>query len=252
MADHLTEQEQIESIKRWWADNGRGIITGIVLALAGYFGYQWWQTDQRTQAENASNLYQTFVEAVTANGGQPNDKQLTTAKSLAKQLKEEYGKHIYASQAALRMAALNVKENNLEAAAEQLQWALDNVEQDALKFLAQRRLAAVIAAQGQYEEALTALNNTASGPIPSAFAALFAETRGDILLQQGDENAARNAYEQAKAQLLPEQANISQLLDMKLSSIPEQTVETTPKQGPQQVPKKIETDAQSEQESSTQ
>lgn len=252
MADHLTEQEQIESLKRWWADNGRGIVTGVALALAGYFGYQWWQTDQRTQAENASNLYQTFVEAVTANDNQPNDQQLTTARSLAGQLKEDYDKQIYASQAALRLAALDVEKNDLEAAAEQLQWAFDHVGQDALKFVTQRRLAAVTAARGQYDEALALLDNTTSGPIPGAFAALFAETRGDILLQRGDKTAARSAYVQAKAQLLPEQSNIAQLLDMKLDSIPAAAADTAPEPGPQQTPSQNETGAEPEQESDAQ
>jgi predicted negative regulator of RcsB-dependent stress response len=217
MADHLTEQEQIETLKRWWAENGRGIVTGVALALAGYFGYQWWQAGERGKAEAASDLYQSFVEAVSANEGEPDNKQLTTAKSLAQQLKTDFSKRIYSSEAALRLAALAADKNDLEVAANELRWVVDNSSEEPLKLLAKRRLAAVLAARGEPGEALALVQ----GQVPSAFAALYAETRGDILLQQGDEAGARSAYEQALMQLLPEQAGNKQLLEMKLSGLAE-------------------------------
>ncbi|WP_444891104.1 YfgM family protein [Microbulbifer sp. DLAB2-AA] len=215
MSEHLTEQEQIETLKRWWAENGRGILTGIVLALAGYFGYQWWQGDQRSKAEAASDLYQGFIQAVSANDNQPDNKQLTTAKSLAEQLKNEYGSRIYASQASLRLAAIAVDKNDLEVAQTHLQWVLDNSKEDAMKLLAKRRLATVIAARGKPDEALKLIE----GSVPSAFAALYSETRGDILRQKGDDAGARSAYEQALTELLPEQAGSTQLLQLKVESL---------------------------------
>lgn len=215
MADHITEEEQIESLKRWWAENGRGIVTGIVLALAGYFGFQWWQTAERDKAEAASNLYQGFVEAVSANEGKPDNKQLTTAKSLAQQLKDEFAARIYASQAALRLAALAAQDNDMEVASKELQWVLDNASETSLQLLAKRRLAAVKAARGEPDEALKLLE----GDVPPSFAALYAETRGDILLQKGDEKAAHEAYQQAIAQLLPEQASGAQLLRLKAEAV---------------------------------
>ncbi|WP_444895038.1 YfgM family protein [Microbulbifer sp. EKSA008] len=215
MAEHLTEQEQIETLKRWWAENGKGIVTGVVLALAGYFGYQWWQGDQRTKAEAASDLYQTFVEAVSANNNQPDNKQLTTAKNVAEQLKDDFAKRIYASQAALRLAAISAESNDLEAAEQQLQWVLDNTSEASLELLAKRRLAAVLAARGESDEGLKLLEGT----IPPAFAALYSETRGDILKQKGDIAGARAAYEQALTELLPEQAGNTQLLRLKAESL---------------------------------
>ncbi|MDP5210068.1 tetratricopeptide repeat protein [Microbulbifer sp. 2205BS26-8] len=215
MAEHLTEQEQIETLKRWWAENGRGIVTGVALALAGYFGYQWWQGDQRAKAEAASDLYQSFVEAVSANNNQPDNKQLTTAKTLADQLRNDFASRIYASQASLRLAAIAADSNDLEAAQQQLQWVLDNTDETALQLLAKRRLAAVVAARGNPDEALKLV----AGTVPPAFAALYAETRGDILKQQGDDVGARAAYEQALAELLPEQAGSAQLLRLKADSL---------------------------------
>ncbi|WP_078084216.1 YfgM family protein [Microbulbifer mangrovi] len=217
MADHLTEEEQIETIKRWWKENGSGIVTGIVLALAAYFGWQWWQGKERGDAEAASNVYQGFVEAVSANEGKPDNKQLTTAQSLARELKDDYAKRIYAAQASLQLAALAAEKNDLETAAKELQWVVDNSSDDALKLVAKRRLASVKAARGETNEALALLK----GDVPPAFAALYAETRGDILVQQGDKDAARAAYQEARAQLLPEQAAGSRLLDLKIEGLGE-------------------------------
>lgn len=216
MADHITEEEQIESLKRWWAENGKGIVTGVVLALAGYFGYQWWQNAERSEAEAASGIYRSFVEAVSSNDNQPDETQFTTAKSLADQLKGDYAKRIYASQASLRLAALAVQRNDLESAEKELQWVLDNSGETELKLLAKRRLAAVKAGRGELDEALQLLG----GNVPTAFAALYAETRGDILLQKGDKGAARTAYEQALAQLLPGQQSNRGLLEMKIEALP--------------------------------
>lgn len=221
MADHLTEEEQIESLKRWWKENGTGIVSGIVLALVGYFGWQWWQGNERNNAEAASNLYQSFEEAVSANQGNPENRQLTTAQSLARDLKDNYAKRIYATQASLQLAALAAKKNDLESAAKELQWVVDNSRDDALKFVAKRRLATVKAARGETKEALALLD----GSVPPAFAALYAETRGDILLQQGDKEAARAAYQQARAQLLPEQSSGAQLLELKIESLGEASAE---------------------------
>ena len=33
MADHITEEEQIEALKRWWDENGKQTILAIVLTL---------------------------------------------------------------------------------------------------------------------------------------------------------------------------------------------------------------------------
>lgn len=49
MAYDLEEQEQIESLKHWWRDNGN-VITWIaivvLLAVAGWFGWKNWERKQ--------------------------------------------------------------------------------------------------------------------------------------------------------------------------------------------------------------
>ena len=60
----LEEQEQLESLKHWWRDNGN-VVTWIaivvLLAVAGWFGWKNWQ---RKQAGEASVLYEQVQKAV--------------------------------------------------------------------------------------------------------------------------------------------------------------------------------------------
>jgi predicted negative regulator of RcsB-dependent stress response len=63
---YRTEEEQLEALKRWWQENGRGIVLGVVLALGLGFGWQAWQTNQQTAAENASILYQQLLQALAS------------------------------------------------------------------------------------------------------------------------------------------------------------------------------------------
>ena len=43
MADYLTEEEQVEAFKNWWAENGLRLLAVGVLIIGGYFGWQGWE-----------------------------------------------------------------------------------------------------------------------------------------------------------------------------------------------------------------
>ena len=63
MEVYRTEEEQIEAIKRWWKDNGNGILMGIGLAIALVFGWQSWQQNSRSKGEAASTLFNQMQDA---------------------------------------------------------------------------------------------------------------------------------------------------------------------------------------------
>jgi predicted negative regulator of RcsB-dependent stress response len=105
VAQHLTEEEQVEKFKRWWADNGRSVIVGVVLALVGYFGWQTWQSQQQETREAASLLYEELSDAVAreSEAGLSEEQRLKAA-SITEELKADYGNLLYSSNAALLMA----------------------------------------------------------------------------------------------------------------------------------------------------
>ena len=102
MADHLSEEEQIEAFKRWWAENGLQTILGVVLIVGGYFGWQGWQQAQQEQAGQASELYMEMVNIISSQAaGEPlNVAKRVAVETSAEQLKQDYAGSGYAQFAA--------------------------------------------------------------------------------------------------------------------------------------------------------
>ncbi|WP_286865465.1 tetratricopeptide repeat protein, partial [Herbaspirillum sp. UBA812] len=49
MAYDLEEQEQLDSIKAWWAKYGNLVTWALIIALAAYAGWTGWNTWQGRQ-----------------------------------------------------------------------------------------------------------------------------------------------------------------------------------------------------------
>ena len=192
MEEYRTEEEQVEALRRWWNENGRSTIVAIIVALGVGFGWQGWKSQQQGQQEQASNIYQALLKAVGA-GEDPEQRQLGL--SLVEQLKTDYAGTTYAQFAALHMAAIAVTEGNLAEAEAQLRWVLGKASAGSdTAQVAQMRLARVLAAAGDTEQALAILEEDGG-----SYQATYAAARGDILLAAGRNDAAREAYNQALA-----------------------------------------------------
>ncbi len=218
MTAHLTEEEQLEALKRWWNENGKSTIAAVVLAVGGYFGWESWQTSQQQQAEAASALYQDLLEAAIVEPGQSlDDATAATANHLAATLKDSHSSSLYAAQAALILAKLSVEDGRLDEAAVELEWVLAQKPELELRLLAQLRLARVAIAQQDYDKALSLLT-VADGVDLASYSASYAEVRGDVYLMQGQTDQARNEYQSALAQLAAGSSR-RQILEMKLNDI---------------------------------
>lgn len=216
MAEHLSEEEQLEALKRWWSENGTSTVVGVILAISGYLGWGFWQDKQQADAEAASASYETLMEAVVAEQGQIlSEEKLATANHLADELKAQHASSLYASQAALFKAKLAVESENLSAAAAELQWVIDRNVEPALTLLTRSRLARVQMDLGEYEQALATVQDANSG----SFKAMFAEIRGDVFLAQDKNSQARAAYQLALDNLITEQASRRPLLEIKISDL---------------------------------
>ena len=44
------DEEQLEALKKWWSESGKGVLAGLGIGLAGVLGWSSWQTWQRNQA----------------------------------------------------------------------------------------------------------------------------------------------------------------------------------------------------------
>ncbi|MEE4147164.1 MAG: tetratricopeptide repeat protein [Halieaceae bacterium] len=189
MESYRTEEEQVEALRRWWQENGRSTIVAIVLALGVGFGYQGWKSHVETSSEGASDLYQRMLQAFSAPALSPEQQQI--AVQLAGQLKTEYAGSTYAQFAAMQLARVAVGANDLAAAQSELRWILGKADKGSdVARLAQLRLARVLAAAGEAEQALTILDQGGEGP----YKASYAVARGDILLSMGRKDEASESY----------------------------------------------------------
>lgn len=193
MEQYRTEEEQVQALGRWWKENGRSTLVAVVIALSAGFGWQAWKTNEVRQQEQASDIYQALLRAIATRETSTGSQQ---GIQLAEQLKSEFGTSTYAQFAALHLAALAVNDGKLSDAEAQLRWVLGKAEPGSdTAQLAQLRLARVLAASGDSDQALAILVGAESG----SYGASYAAARGDILLAAGRNNEARDAYSQALA-----------------------------------------------------
>ena len=192
---YQTEEEQIEAIKKWWRDNGTSMVVGVVIALSAVFGWKSWQKHGAEGAERASVAYESVVEAVqnAENSGDTSSIENTTVTHLGEKMLEEHQDTTYSQLAALLLAKHAVEKEDLSGAATHLQWAIDNTDDESIRMVAKLRLAKVLLAQDNGDEALTLLD---SEKVP-AFEAAVEELKGDIYLSKDDSVQARKAYSAA-------------------------------------------------------
>ena len=209
MATHLDlqEQEQVDALKAFWQQYGNLITWALVAALlvyAGITGWQWWQ---REQAGHAGAMFDEFERA--ANAG---DLDRTTR--VWADLKERYPRTAYAQQAAMLAAKLQLDKGKPDDARASLTWVIEHAVEDDYKALARLRLAALLLDAKQYDDALRQLDAVPAGP----YAALAADRRGDVLMAQGNKDAARAAYQQA-FQAMADKVEYRRLVDAKLTAL---------------------------------
>ncbi|UVW34702.1 tetratricopeptide repeat protein [SAR92 clade bacterium H455] len=217
MADHITEEEQIEALKRWWDENGKQVVLAIVLTVGGYFGWQAWTDHLEDQTAAASLVYQEMLDNMddaVAGDTLAADKQAEISQ-LADILKQDYSNTQYAFYAALIKAKLAVESTDLSAASVELQWAMDNADETVSENIARLRLARVEAAAGNLDTALQLVQGVDAGELKSA----FDEAKGDFYQQQGNAGAAYTAYEAAMTGIDAGNSSASQLLQLKISQV---------------------------------
>ena len=178
------DEEQLEQLKKWWSENGKGLLAGLGIGLAAVVGWSSWQTWQTTQAELASTRYALLVNDAAADR---HEQTLSQAEALA----GEFPDSVYASLASLIAARAAVLMNAPDKARQHLEWVVEHASFPELVPIAQLRLARLKLDSRQYDDALAELDRIDS----AQFHGDAAELRGDIHRARGDHDAARESYE---------------------------------------------------------
>lgn len=214
MADYQSEEEQIEAFKQWWVDNGLKLVAAAVIVIGVAFGWQGWQGAQEEQAQQGSAIYSGIIDTVKAGAEAPlTEDQQQAISDAVSQLKEEFSDSGFAHLSSLVNAKLAVDTNDLDTAASELQWVLDNKPSATLATLATLRLARVEAARGNLESALSLVEDTDAGKMVSA----YEEAKGDFHISMGHYEAAYTAYQAAIDAEESGNARLLSILRLKLS-----------------------------------
>jgi predicted negative regulator of RcsB-dependent stress response len=186
--DYLSEQEQWEEVKAWLKE-GWPWFAGAALVIAGGFGgWKWWQGRAETRYAAAAAQYEQLVEAFGKN-------DLPGVLTAADRIATDFAGTGYAEQAELAAARVQVENKQLPAALARLQKVLGATRDEELKLVVRARIARLQIESGQPDAAIATLAGASTG----AFAARYAELRGDALYAKGDRDGALKAYREAQA-----------------------------------------------------
>ncbi len=206
---------------------GGNIITVILLALAGYFGWTYWQNNHARVDTVAADQYadiQRLNEEISLASQNPDleSEALAALADSRVQLNKDidalvstHGSSIYAWQALMIKARQQVDSDDFTGASESLKKALAIDLGDAgLNAITRLRYAETLLSAGDIDAAMTEANND----LPSSFEASQQELLGDIYVAKNDNDAAIKAYSNAW-ELLRERQETRAVLALKMESL---------------------------------
>lgn len=203
----LEEQEQLDQLKHFWKQYGNLITWALIVVLGAFASWNFYQYWQRSQATQASAMYDEVERVVNS----PDSAKIDRAFG---DMKERFASTTYAQQAGLLVAKRYYSAGQVDAAKAALSWVADKSSDPGYQALAKLRLAGLLMDSKAYDEALKQLG----GSFPASFDALVADRKGDILLLQGKKPQAVAEYEKA-FRSFEERTEYRRLVEVKLNSL---------------------------------
>jgi len=195
-----TEEEQVDQIKKWWNSNGKQIIVGAVIGLAGIWGWNTYSDYQDKQSLNARSLYLSY--ASDSNNLGAYDK-LTT----------DFSSSTYSDQAILLMAKYLFDAGSYTQALSVIKPLINNPS-SVIANTSVLRAASIYLQLGKHDQALSILE----GQSKDGFSGLIYNLMGDIYLDLGNRAEAQKYYGLA-IDNISENSNLSQLIQIKLDDL---------------------------------
>jgi predicted negative regulator of RcsB-dependent stress response len=184
--DYLTDDEQLEHVKRVVAENWVWVAGGVVLGAALIFGYRYYDSYRNGRALRAAAQFEELTSALAR------DDQ-GRVRQVADGLMKEYPTSPYADQAQLVLARLSVDSGKPADAIAPLTQVETRSKDAELRHIARLRLARVLTALGRPDDAIKTLAEDTWG----AFASQAHEVRGDAFYAKHDIQGAVKEYQAA-------------------------------------------------------
>lgn len=186
MTVYMTEEEQLEQIKKWWKKYGNYISWAFTIVLFCFAGYRYYTWHQDKVTQQASIAYEHMMVALS----NQNNK---VVKLYANELTQQHGNTVYADVAHMTLAKLYVSKNKLNEAQAELRMVANNSKILPLKQVAKIRIARILAAEKSYADALNELSRVDD----ATYLPVINELKGDIYGATGKYEEAMNAYKSA-------------------------------------------------------
>jgi predicted negative regulator of RcsB-dependent stress response len=204
--EYLTDDEQLEAVKRAFTEYAPWILGGVVLGVGGWFGIQYYRSHQNTVALQAAAQFNQMTVALQGNDAK---KSLQIADGLIK----NYPSSPYADQAQLAIARIDVDGAKPADAIAPLTEVMNNSKDAELRQVARLRLARVLIDLGKPDEAI----KTLAAGTPGSFAGRYHAVRGDALVAKKDIAGAIAEYTAALGS--SDGGGESALLQLKLADL---------------------------------
>src|ERR1700678_1951927 len=205
--EYLTDEEQLEHVKRLSAEYGPWVVGGVLLATIAMFGYRQYQSHVNDRALAAATQFSAMTDALERNDS-------NASRRIADGLIKDYSGSPYADQAELVLARLAVEDGQLAQAIPPLMQVMNDSKDADLKQIARLRLARGLVDQGKPDEAIKTLTDS----VPGAFAPLYHQVRGDAYYSKKDLTAAAAEYKAALA-ASDARGGDSGLLELKIADL---------------------------------
>lgn len=183
MSVYMTEEEQLDAIKKWWRRYGNSVtvfLSLILLCVAGY-RYMHWHQDKLTQ--QASTTYEQMMLAFS-------NQDIKSVRSYANELIKNSEHSVYADVAHMTLAKIYVTKNKLDQAKNELEAVAHKSKMPALRQIAKIRMARILAAEKSYSHALNELSSIDD----KTYLPVINELKGDIYGAKGNYQEAIAAY----------------------------------------------------------
>jgi predicted negative regulator of RcsB-dependent stress response len=179
----MTEEEQLEVIKKWWDRHGSKITVFLSLILICTAGYKYmnWHQDKMTQ--QASNTYEQMMVALS-------NQNIKSVRSYANELIKDYNSSVYADVAHMTLAKIYVSKNKWAQAKEELLPVAQKSKMSALKQIAKINIARLLVSEKSYTYALNELATIED----QTYLPVINELKGDIYDALGQYRKAITAY----------------------------------------------------------
>ncbi|MBY4839308.1 YfgM family protein [Pantoea sp. DY-5] len=204
MEVYSNENEQVDALRQFFANNGKFLAVGVIIGIAALGGWRFWSSHQEGTDKAASAEYQQLTSAMQAD--KPDS--LEAVATFASENNNTYG-----ALASLDVAKQYVETNQLDKAITLLQSGLKDTKDANLQAVINLRLARIQLQQSQADAALSTLNNVKG----DGWTAIVADIRGEALLSKGDKQGARDAWSKGvESQASPA---LKQMLQMKMNNL---------------------------------